>query len=1110
MNCPNILHPDWKKLVEVEGEISARNLFIKNNFKIPTLDEVSELKNSMVENPISIEDSRRLKEIIDLKTKALLTMTTRYNIYKNKIQHGDGKESLKEIVKSLEESIHNFEKADIRESVATILENINFTLHALENRLKKGLTIAGLNQAKDIANSFDILDDLSEFLVKANYFEKEESKKSKEYIKSLTNRISELNTIYNEKAKLQISELLANHSNIKRFERKTQLEKEYKLNNPFEKSILSRKDYNNNMTKWINAKLLSENAKILVSEQEYILSLLDTAPGDITTLSANLVDPRNITQDQILQVLVGLLDKATFSINQEFMEKKDKMSKEFEKLTKGLPSIGITDQQKLYGDILERDRSGNLTGYITRPISNQYYDAWSKTTKLASEFDEGSDRKQVYKDFFKKYKNPTPKELLKKGNEEKLKEWNDSIDSIKEEYLSEQYKALKNDPVRFEFYEYLVSLNKEADIAVKRSGRQLGYKLPSITKKTNEILKEKGIKAALKQYYKDELKLQADDWQYGELDGENDTIKILSTSGGKQYRSINIPFRNNIDIADQSLDVAGMALSNLYASLNFKYKYEIKDLLELSRDLIAERNVEILDKSSLKKIVQVVKRTLNISKEEENEIQQRHLKKGSESNSYKLLNSIIEDRLYGISNIAGGELLGLSIDKISNAAMKVSAHNFLIANWIGGASNVLQGKVMNFLGGVAGIEYNRKNLRNGEKNYINDLKNNIEDINEISPKSRTNVLLNVLLGDSIGFDGFINNLTQDSKIKRFASVKNLHAINNIAEHYIQGTLMYAVLDNLKIKNINGEYIDKAGQVVDSRDNAANINDFIKIENGKINFSSEIIVEGFENYKNDSDILFHVSRKIKDVVSDAQGNYSNENKSMIQRYWWGKLIMFMRKFLVRSTQKRWKGLAYSKWEKENLPLHLQGFSESLQKDKEGTYVTLIRFLRKLKEHNQRLSLELLSNKWNNLSDYERGNIKSAIMEMGIMISALIASSLLASLAEDEDEESIWFAAYLNRRLWGELSFFTPIGIVSTESTRLLESPTATLSTMKTFGRFIDSSINDIVSLEFKEFESGHRSGQYKSWVHFNRLVNPFYKQTVDISHEDRYKLMTQTY
>ena len=1112
MKCPNITSKEWLDLVKEHGAVEARNLYIKNNYEIPTTEEeINRLKADLVEEPIKHRLSKETQKLIDIKEKALAQVVSAYNAYRR----FEKLENIKPVVESLERIIKKFESDNIIVNTLTIFDNIHNILFSLEKKIdtidksgKEGVELSDelyssrLNQAKDLLNSFNILNDILEYAQQSDEIDPKFLERIERTTSDLKKRTTRLNNRYNAKIKDFLATKLGKISTIKRFERKEELRKEYQLNNPRNTSNLTKAEYDLKLNSFINRTLSIENTKLLQSEMDYVYDLLETSPKDITNIMANLVDPRNMTGDHVIQLIVKMFDDVSYDIREKFLKERDLMAKAFEKFTSNRKSKGITDQIKLYGDILERDAAGNLTGFLTSPFTKTYQQALENTMELAR--NNPSQKEEIWKSFNRTYRNfPDTKGMTKKEKRIALDYRN--LDTVKDEYITKQYKNIKQDAEMFEFYTFLIDYNKKADKLLKGTGKRLGLKLPAITANTNEIIKKNGIIAALKNWWKESTKIQADDESYaGLLDA--DSIITFGTKGGRQYRSINIPFRGDIPIEDQSFDLAGMYTTNMYTSLNYYHKNKIKNTVELTKDIVGSRDFEKADPGSLKKIYQVVKKSLSITDEEEKEIITRSKENGDLSNAYKALSGIIETRLYGISNLPGGTYF-INPDKATQTLLQLASHNFLIGNFAGATSNLISGKVMNFLGGQGSYGYTNKNLLKGEKKYFTDFfgKNGIvNDIGQQYVKNKTNILSELLYGDNTSFNGFANDFTKDNRLKRIAGIHTLHGLNNTVEHYIQGTLMYGVLNSYRMKDINNNYVNKEGQIV-SREEAITLDEVIDInEDKKIIFPENMIIEGLEN-ENPSEAIKTISRKLKDIAADLQGNYSQENKTMISRHWYGKLFEFMRKFLIRGFDKRYKGFQYFK--KDELELHELNYSESQQDIKEGTYISMLRFLYKIKKSTDKLSLELLSENWNNLSDKERGNIRHALWEIGLMVSSLIAANLLANIAEDDDEEVIWASAYALRRLWGDLSFYTPVAIVSGESTRLLETPTASLSLLKTMGVLVDSAIDDILDLEFHRFASGKRAGEVKTLVYLNKLVNPIDKHLVNMDYKSKYQYIT---
>lgn len=1071
--CPNINSPEWKSLIKEVGELKAYDLYIKNGYDIPT--DASNISAADIIETNDEEAAYRLKEITETRSRILASLKTKVDIY-------DGSKKDK-YINNLKKLINDFEKVDIERSLFLFLENAEGTMKSLMYRIdeeKDNLHL--LRQLDNFAGTYETITQVKKF-IDVNYSEKD---KLKQRIAGIEASINEFHNKYVEYAKKSLVNRLAAESSIIRNKYKRDFNQEFERNTPRSESGLSEKEYDSRKRKYVLEKLNSINGKILQEEKAYIRQLLTIAPKDISSLTASLVDPRGIN-DQLIQLSVKLLDEADFKAKEQFIKDREEAGKVWEEFIKGKEGL-ITDQKKLYKDIIE-EVNGKQTSYYVRPLYASYYDSLNdmldKTRKASSKVEADKIRNE-WKE----------KHLIDPNGG--WAGWS----NVKAEFRNPQWNNLLKDPAKKKMYDFLVSFNQKSDDMVN-SRHRLGYRLPGKTKQTTELLTDRGVKGAAQKKLADTFKLQSDDYMFGELTKEDDIVKVLTDEKGRYLNRITVPFRLDVDIKDQSFDLMGMALTNRFVSLNYKEKKLIQADLEVLKDLLAERKIVRTKGLGNTKMVRVLRDRLGVEEDEHQEI----LKSGLESESYKLFSSILEDRLYGRTNIDGGSILGLSVDKLANFAISASANNMLIANYLGGGANLLAGKVMNFLGSFNKNHYTKKNLLKAEGKYTSDLHKVLDDIGSFVPKAKTNLLLEKYMDTSLDFSGFANDLTKDSKMKRLLDIKTLHGINSSTEHYVQSTLMYAVLDNIKVTNEKGQYVDRNGNPVDDRDKAMSADEAYSLVEGKLKWTNvHLIPEGFVTYG--PDFEFSVSRKIKDIVGDLQGMYDEKNKAQIQRYWYGKLGFFLRKWIVRGTLRRWRGVDTATKDISKLDLHQTFYSETTQETKEGTYVSAIRFLSNLYRHGKLLQLETYSKNWSELTDMEKGNIKSAATELAIMVATVTASTFLAGLAkgaDDEDEkDALYNLAYLMRRQYGELLFYTPVN--PAEVTRILRTPSATISVLELSTRTIGQLMDDATSSEFERYERGEHKGTSKAWVLTQKLLNPMYKNLIDKDAKESYEYL----
>ena len=233
------------------------------------------------------------------------------------------------------------------------------------------------------------------------------------------------------------------------------------------------------------------------------------------------------------------------------------------------------------------------------------------------------------------------------------------------------------------------------------------------------------------------------------------------------------------------------------------------------------------------------------------------------------------------------------------------------------------------------------------------------------PKSFINLIMEKF-NAMTDFNGLTNRFSDSTRLRQLLSTNTLHAINNAAEHYLHGTLLMSYLNSIKITN-------KLTKETVSLDEA------FEVQGKKL-----VLKKGFEFSEDDA---FQVSHTIKEIVMEAYGNYDSKNQAAFQRHALGKSVFGLRKWLVRGTSKRWRGINTVFMTKEEADEMGRFYSEFLQDDKEGNYVTAIRFVGEHKAKLLKLKFDLLTSEWHNLTDRERSNIRRTIMEASLVTLSL---------------------------------------------------------------------------------------------------------------------------
>ena len=245
----------------------------------------------------------------------------------------------------------------------------------------------------------------------------------------------------------------------------------------------------------------------------------------------------------------------------------------------------------------------------------------------------------------------------------------------------------------------------------------------------------------------------------------------------------------------------------------------------------------------------------------------------------------------------------------------------------------------------------------------------------------------------------------------------------------------------------------------------------------------------------------VDALITKKIYDSVGNYRDIDQPDVMRHWLGKLGMLFRRYLVPMGQSRLRGIETSLNRKEDLTDDQLRYSYALQEYEEGTYTSLVRYIyTALKDKKFWL---LSKSNWNQLSDYEKHNIKRAVVELVLTAGILpIVTHLVHAMAADDDKEYLFFLAYQLRRLDTELSQYRSIS----ESFKVMRSPIPS-------ARLIETTLS-ITTQVFSpwawddKYKAGYNRGENKLKVKVMKQI-PLIKE-FKRTYEDLYQFQNSTF
>lgn len=870
-----------------------------------------------------------------------------------------------------------------------------------------------------------------------------------------------------------LAEKLAPYNNKPIDRRKEQLEREF--------NSLGLNKSNTNKSEWIEDKLNEEIDSLKQEALEEVRRQLETIPMDIGGNTLNLVSEKNIN-NLIIQL-------TSLSIDHSEMELRDfivGLRYDFYNKTKEYGAKGVRNDNK-YDKLLSTDSQGNY--YLLSEYSPKFIEEYkTEQNKLFDINDKYGFKSKESRVQFKKFIAWKKKNMITKYN---------NLGIVISQKPIDKWKDKKYDKLNDKDKKYLNFLKDKAREADEMT---LGYKslifkyldaefikLPSIRRTDLDKLLSGKIKDVASEKIGDLTKIREDDTTRGELldknvDKNNNIVKKLVTINNEERHLVPIHYRNNINPKDQSLDLPTIFLLNS----SMAKEYNIKQNLEADSKLL----LDVVYNSKVNKVESFTNKLWKSAfSNSENELVDIQID-GKDSNVYTKLKSMFENRIYKITEASSGKIGGKDIASIASGVASYSANLALAVNYLSAIPNLMQGKIQNFIESVGKNVFTRADLRWAEKTYFEELANGgLNDLGSITNNSKLQLLLDKfdLMGD---FNAIKNKFEDSNKFRTLFKASTLHGMNGVAEHYIQSTLMLAVMKSIKLKNKNNEFIDINGKKV-SEKNAMNLYEAFTVKDGILEFNKNANHSSFtRNSFSELGMLEHQSLIRKKII-DLHGQYDNKWQSHIQRYWWGKLAFMFRKWLIPAYHRRWRGTVHVNKKYEDLEEHQKFYDSSLREYNDGMYTSFIRFIWQgvipaLKE----FKIEIAKTNWNELTDREKGNIHKTIREvlvMSIMMTAANIAYVAAKAAPDEgDEKLLYTLAYLFKRQETELMQYYSIN----DQMRIFRTPFAALSTAEKatnwLAQIMPFNIGD-------KYEQGPNKDQFKAWVKTKKLI-PVISQT----------------
>ena len=572
----------------------------------------------------------------------------------------------------------------------------------------------------------------------------------------------------------------------------------------------------------------------------------------------------------------------------------------------------------------------------------------------------------------------------------------------KSKYRNPKYDKIQSSPKLKKYYDFILEEYKKGQRMVgvnklkKNSWDDFSYIMPSVRKEFIDRAKEQGMKTAAKDLLKDTFTITETDDEFGRYDDES----------GELVQNVPVYYTNTVESKDISRDIASSIYRFRHMAHNFQTKNEIVGQVDLFRMLLKERPTLEVNAAGVEMISKIAEQLgIKLPKH-----------KDGESYNYKHIEEWINMIMYGQHELkqqipVGGKTV--SATKTAGAITSFTGINMLAGNILQGANQFILDNTALLTEGVAGQFINKSDLAWAKTKFWSEGAG-VRDLGKFAPETKMGKAMEL-------FDALTEFTDNEGKrlvgsmVRRGFSKDNLMFIQQGVEYELSATRMLALMRNLK-----GKLKDKDGNIIMNEEGQpADLYDLLVIDKkGKMSVDSRVA-----NFKKSDfiNLLQGLARRTNQVKGSFDSN-------MLQRRWYGKLIMLFRNWAVPGIRKRYGhgGLTGS-------TLHMD---EELGTVTQGMYVS---FWNMLSE-----SIEKKITPWavyGVMTEMEQQNVKRTMVELSSLVGAM---ALIAALSNIDDEDETWvsnFALYQAKRYRMEVLQWTPV-FGTGEALRIAKSPTAT--------------------------------------------------------------------
>lgn len=422
------------------------------------------------------------------------------------------------------------------------------------------------------------------------------------------------------------------------------------------------------------------------------------------------------------------------------------------------------------------------------------------------------------------------------------------------------------------------------------------------------------------------------------------------------------------------------------------------------------------------------------------------------ANVNERLRVFIDTIFYGNENLKQSFNIGdkeISVDKITNNVQYLTAISTMAGNLTSAMALGTFGNFNTLNEAIGGKSFNVKEWADSQGEYIKQLPSMLGDIGRTYDKSLLTLITELYDPVQGEFTDQYGHKVTGSIASKLFQRDSLFFLTNGAIHQVQVVGMIASLKHIKLKNKEGKEIS--------------LYDAYEKKDGKA-----VIKEGYTFTEKER---FETMNRLHNLIKQLHGNYNKFDKTMLQRYWIGKLAIMFRKHIYGGLQRRW-AQEYTDYEAQS---NIEGYYRTFAK-------SLIRGIK--------------TYKWNILKTYknmtpdENRAYRQTMTDLAFVAGCFLLFGAVHG-GDDKHKKYTWAqneSALQIRRLEAYIRFYW---VINNDTWRLLQTPAVSMNTISNISDFLTQTTT--APLEVYKKNSGlNKKGDNKAWEKFKKLI-PIYKE-----------------